>query len=76
MEAIKKDTNYDHKYKTRNGWKGGQSRFLILDQDIPEALQGHVIEPNVTQQLLDLNYTSMSFLEKGSVSTTQRAKKD
>ena len=48
FEALETSSDYSTKYTSRNGWQGGQSRFVILEQEIPTTLQDHVSEPAVT----------------------------
>ena len=74
IEALDTATDWATMYTTRNGWSGGQSRFQILGEDIPESIQDHISEPNVTSQLLDLHHTGLNIVEKGSASVTQCAK--
>ena len=48
----------------------------MLDQEIPLSLQADVLEPKVTNQLLDLNQTTMEMFAKGSKSVTTMPSRD
>jgi len=39
-------------------------------------MRADIAAPNVTEQILDLNATTLDFLGKGSLSVTQRLEKD
>lgn len=60
-----------NKYKTQGGLKDGSEIQLLLNQEIPPALETDVIEPEVTGQLLDLQSTSFSVLKQGSISAAE-----
>ena len=50
--------------------------MVLVDQDIPEGLQADVLEPKVTNQLLDPNQTTMDIFAKGSKSVTKMPSRD
>ena len=49
---------------------------MLIEQEIPETLKNHIIEPKVTEQILDLNITTMSIYEKKMTTVTRSAALD
>lgn len=72
--------DYSKIYKTYGGQRAsgtaGTTKLVVVDKKIPQSLSQFVAAPNVTEQLLDLNTTTMDILGKGSKSVTQRIDKD
>ena len=43
---------------------------MVVDSELPDSLMAEISAPNVTEQLLDLNMTTIDVLGKGSKSVT------
>ena len=75
---MKNQKDFSKIYKTRSKASSGSgvNKLVVLDQEIPAEMQKHMTEPKVTEQLLDLNQTSMNMFSKDSKSVTQRLEYD
>jgi len=50
--------------------------MVLVNQEIPDSLQKDISEPKLTNQLLDLNQTSMDLYAKSSKSVTRMPSRD